>query len=180
MAQKSLIDFCIVSSDLFLEVLDVRRKRGAELSTDHHLVVCALQFSKLWLNRKSRRSSVAYRIKWEALADRDVRKQFAFSMAAKFQQFPETSEGIKMEWSLFRTAMISSAVESCGRKLLRMASDSEKRVPWWNQDVKEAIQAKKDAFKALLQNRSLPDLQFRCLKAQKAAAQTVKISKERS
>ena len=39
MDQKSLIDFCIVSSDLFSDVLDVRVKRGAELSTDHHLVV---------------------------------------------------------------------------------------------------------------------------------------------
>ena len=39
MDQKSLIDFCIVSSDLFSNVLDLRVKRGAELSTDHHLVV---------------------------------------------------------------------------------------------------------------------------------------------
>ena len=39
MDQKSLIDFCIVSSDLFSDVLDVRVKRGAEMSTDHHLVV---------------------------------------------------------------------------------------------------------------------------------------------
>ena len=53
MDQKSLIDFCIVSSDLFSDVLDVRVKRGAELSTDHHLVVCSLQLSKLWPNRKS-------------------------------------------------------------------------------------------------------------------------------
>ena len=77
MAQKCLIDFCIVSSVLFLEVLEVRVKRGAELSTDHHLVVCSPRLSKPWPYRKSRRSSVAHRIKWEALADRNVRKQFA-------------------------------------------------------------------------------------------------------
>ena len=57
MAQKFLIDFCIVSSDLFSKVLDVRVKRGAELSTDHHLVVCSLRFSKPWLNRKLGRSN---------------------------------------------------------------------------------------------------------------------------
>ena len=38
MGQKSFIDFCIVSAGLFSSVLDVRVKRGAELSTDHHLV----------------------------------------------------------------------------------------------------------------------------------------------
>ena len=66
MDQKSLIGFCIVSSDLFSDVLDVRLKRGAELSTDHHLVVCSLRLSKPWPNRKSNRSSVTNWIKWEA------------------------------------------------------------------------------------------------------------------
>ena len=64
-----------------------------------------------------------------------------------------------MEWSLFRTAMISSAVKSCERKRFQMAAGSEKRTPWWNQDVKETIPTKKDAFKAFLQNRSSSDLQ---------------------
>ena len=81
------------------------------------------------------------------MADRDVRKQFASSMAAKFQQLPEIYENIEMEWLLFRTAIISSAVESCERKRLRMAAVSEKRTLWWNQDVKEATRAKKDSLK---------------------------------
>ena len=37
--------------------------------------------------------------------------------------------------------------ESCGQKRLRMAGDSEKITPWWNQEVKEAIRAKKDALR---------------------------------
>ena len=85
-----------------------------------------------------------------------------------------------MEWSLFRTAMISSVADSCGRKRLRTAEGSEKSILWWNQDVKEAIRAKKDAFKALLQNRSSSDLQSRYSEARKTAAQSVKMSKERS
>ena len=113
MAQKSLIDFCFVSSDLFSEVLDVQVIRGAELSTDHHFAVCSLRFLKPWLNRKLCRSNVAYRIKREALAYRDVRKQLASSMVTKFQQLLKVSKDIEMEWSLLRTAMISSAVEIC-------------------------------------------------------------------
>ena len=84
MDQKSLIDFCIVSSDLFSNVLDVRVKRGAELSTDHHLVVRSLRLSKPRPNKRSNRSSVTYRIKWEALEDKEVRKQFASSISSKF------------------------------------------------------------------------------------------------
>ena len=56
--------------------------------------------------------------------------------------------------------VISSAAESCGQKRLRVANDSEKRTPWWNQNVREAIRAKKNAFKALLQDKSSSDLQF--------------------
>ena len=59
-----------------------------------------------------------------------------------------------MERLFFQTVIISSTVESRPRKQLGMAANSEKKGPWWN---KEAIQAKKDAFKALLQNRLSPD-----------------------
>ena len=132
MDQKSLIDFCIVSSDVFSDVLDVRVKRVAELSTDYHLVVCSLRLSKPWPNKRSYRSSVTYRIKWEALEDKEVRKQFASSISSKFRQLPdvfEPSENIEKEWLLFRSAIISSAAESCGRKRLKVAGDSEKRTP---------------------------------------------------
>jgi endonuclease/exonuclease/phosphatase family metal-dependent hydrolase len=39
LGRRSMIDFMIVSSDLRTHVLDTRVKRGAELSTDHNLVV---------------------------------------------------------------------------------------------------------------------------------------------
>ena len=180
MDQKSLIDFCIVSSDLFSDVLDVRVKRGAELSTDHHLVICSLRLSKSWPKRRSNRSSVTYRIKWEALEDKEIRKQFASSISSKFRQRSDVSEDIEKEWLLFRSPIISSAAESCGRKRLKVAGDSEKRTPWWNQEVKEAFRAKKDAFKAWLQDRSSSDLQSRYTEARKAATSAVKKSKEKS
>ena len=63
MDPKSLIDFCIVSSDLFSDILDVRVKRGVELSIVNHLIVCSLKFSKPWPNRKSNRSSLTHRIR---------------------------------------------------------------------------------------------------------------------
>ena len=161
MDQKSWIDFCIVSSGLFSDVVDVRVKRGAELSTDHRLVVCSLRLSKPWPNRRSNRSSVTYRIKWEALEDKEVKKQLASSISSKFRQLPDVFEDIEKERLLFRSAIISSAAESCGRKRLRVAGDSEKKTPWWNQEIKEAVRAKKDAFKARLQDRSSSDLQSR-------------------
>ncbi|KAI3374835.1 hypothetical protein L3Q82_021373 [Scortum barcoo] len=46
LGRRSMIDFVVVSSDLRPYVLDTRVKRGAELSTDHHLV--ARTFSMYW------------------------------------------------------------------------------------------------------------------------------------
>ena len=40
---RLIIDFCIVSADLFSSLVDVRLKRRAKLSTNHRLVVCILR-----------------------------------------------------------------------------------------------------------------------------------------
>ena len=122
---------------------------------------------------------MTYRIKWEALEDKEVRKQFASNITSKFKQLYHVSEDIEKKWLLFRSAT-TLAAESCGRKRLRVASDSENRTPWWNQKGKQAIRAKKDVFKALLQNRSSFDLQSRYTKARKSATSAKNKSKEKS
>jgi len=44
LGRSSMIDFVVVLSDLRPYVLDTQVKRGAELSTDHHLVVSWLRW----------------------------------------------------------------------------------------------------------------------------------------
>ena len=67
--QRYIIDFCIVSADLFSSVVDVCVKRGDELFTQHHLVVYILRDLKHPRTRKRFTVRRAYRIKWELLAD---------------------------------------------------------------------------------------------------------------
>ena len=129
LGQRSLIDFCIVSADLFSTVSDVRVKRGAELSTDHHLVVCTLKALKPLKKRKTFRPRETYRIKWESLADKEVRTAFADNIASKFKELPTSTEDIETEWCLFRTAVIASATNCCGRKRVGGTKSSEKRTP---------------------------------------------------
>ena len=45
-------------------------------------------------------------------------------------------DDIEMQWSLFQTAKILSAVESCEQKRLKMLVGVEKRTFWWNQTFK--------------------------------------------
>ena len=81
---------------------------------------------------------------------------------------------------MFKTAILSCAEEVCGRKRLGVSMNSEKKTSWWNKEVKEAVQAKKEAYKAWLHDKSSVPLHLRYTKARKAAAQTVKLSKEKT
>ena len=105
LGQRALIDFFIVSADLFSSVLDVRVKRGAELSTDHHLVVCTLLLQKPDATRQTGRPKQVHRIKWEALEDEVVRKTFADDISARFREIPEVPADIETEWELFKAAV---------------------------------------------------------------------------
>ena len=91
--QRSIIDFCNVSVDLFSSVVDVRVKRGAKLSTDHHLVVCILRGLNHPRTRKQFRARRAYRIKLELPADKKVRHIFVSKVASLFMQRCGRSNG---------------------------------------------------------------------------------------
>ena len=80
---------------------------------------------------------------------------------------------------MFRTAVITSATNCCGRKRVGGTKSSEKRTLWWKQEVKEAIRAKKVAYKAWLANKSSLEFRSQYSEARKAAATKVKLSKER-
>ena len=82
LGQRSLIDFCIVSADLFSTVSDVRIKREVELSTNHHLVFCTLKALIPLKKRKTFRPRETYRVKWESLADEEVRTAFTDNIAS--------------------------------------------------------------------------------------------------
>ncbi|KAK3553407.1 hypothetical protein QTP70_003571 [Hemibagrus guttatus] len=68
---RSMIDLVIVSSDLWPHVLDTRVKRGAELSTNHHLVVSWIRLRRGMLDRLGRPKRIV-RVCWERLADPSV------------------------------------------------------------------------------------------------------------
>ncbi|KAI3373307.1 hypothetical protein L3Q82_006604 [Scortum barcoo] len=73
LGRRSMIDFVVVSSDLRPYVLDTRVKRGAELSTDHHLVVSWIRWQRRKLDRPGRPKRIV-RVCWERhLAEPSVR-----------------------------------------------------------------------------------------------------------
>ncbi|KAI3359986.1 hypothetical protein L3Q82_014318 [Scortum barcoo] len=92
LGRRSMIDFVVVSSDLRPYVLDTRVKRGAELSTDHHLVVSWLRWQRRKLDRPGRPKHIV-RVCWERLAEPSVREVFNSHLRKSFSQIPREARG---------------------------------------------------------------------------------------
>ncbi|KAI3363907.1 hypothetical protein L3Q82_001502 [Scortum barcoo] len=97
-------------------VLDTRVKRGAELSTDHHLVVSWIRWQRRKLDRPGRPKRIV-RVCWERLAEPSVREVFNSHLRKSFSQIPREAGDIESEWTMFSASIVDAAVRSCGRKV---------------------------------------------------------------
>ncbi|XP_057705300.1 uncharacterized protein LOC130923569 isoform X1 [Corythoichthys intestinalis] len=138
---SSMIDFVIVSSDLRPHVLDTRVKRGAELSTDHHLVVCWLRWRGKMLVRPGRPKRIV-RVCWERLAESPVRKSFNTHFRQTFSLVPGEVGHIESEWTMFCTSIVKVADRSCGRMVVGACHGGNPR--------SDAVKLKKEAYRAFL------------------------------
>ncbi|KAI3377664.1 hypothetical protein L3Q82_008824, partial [Scortum barcoo] len=107
--RRSMIDFVVVSSDLRPYVLDTRVKRGAELSTDHHLVVSWIRWQGRKLDRPGRPKRIVRRVCWERLAEPSVREVFNSHLRKSFSQIPREAGDIESEWTMFSASIVDAA-----------------------------------------------------------------------
>ena len=62
------------------------------------------------------------------MADKELQTAFADYIASKFKKLPASTEDIETEWCLFRTAVITSATNCCGRKRVGGTKSSKKKL----------------------------------------------------
>jgi len=150
---SSMIDFVVVSSDLRPNVLDTRVRRGAELSTDHHLVVSWLRW---WGKTPVRpgRPKRNVRVCWERLAESPVRRSFNSHLRESFDHVSGEAGDIESEWAMFRASIVEAADRSCGRKAVGACRGGNPRTRWWTPEVRDAVKLKKEAYRTLLAGRT--------------------------
>ena len=149
LGRSSMIDFVVVSSDLRPHVLDTRVKRGAELSTDHHLVVCWLRWWGKMPVRPGRPKRIV-RVCWERLAESPVRRSFNSHLRQNFTHVPGEAGDIESEWTMFRASIVEAADRSCGRKVVGACRGGNPRTRWWTSAVRVAVKLKKESYRAFL------------------------------
>ncbi|KAI3377014.1 hypothetical protein L3Q82_000037 [Scortum barcoo] len=178
LGRRSMIDFVVVSSDLRPYVLDTRVKRGAELSTDHHLVVSWLRWQRRKLDRPGRPKRIV-RVCWERLAEPSVREVFNSHLRKSFSQIPREAGDIESEWTMFSASIVDAmAVRSCGRKVSGACRGGNPRTRWWTPEVRDAVRLKKESYRTMLACGT-PDAVDRYRQAKQAAARTVLEAKTR-
>ncbi len=146
---RSMIDFVVVSSDLRPYVLDTRVRRGAELSTDYHLVVSWIRWWGRKLDRLGR-PQCTVRVCWERLAKSPVREIFNSHLRRSFNRIPRESGNIESEWTMFSTSIGDTAARSCGRKVSGTCRGGNPRTRWWTPEVRDDVKLKKESYQAWL------------------------------
>ncbi|KAK3526422.1 hypothetical protein QTP70_025454, partial [Hemibagrus guttatus] len=146
---RSMIDLVVMSSDLQPHVLDTRVKRGAALSTDHHLVVSWIHLQRSMPDRLGRPKRIV-RVCWEHLADPSVRGVFNSHLRESFKQIPREVGDIESEWTMFSSSIVDAAIRSCGRKVSGAGHGGNPRTQWWTLEVRDAVKLKKESYRAWL------------------------------
>lgn len=113
-------DFLIISSDLQSYVLDTQVKRGAELSTNHQLVLS-------WSHRPGRSKPIV-RVCWEQLAEPSARE--VFHIRKSFSDIPRGAGDIESRWTMFSVSITDVAALSCESKFSG-ARHGGKSGTWW-------------------------------------------------
>ncbi|KAK3512562.1 hypothetical protein QTP70_017239, partial [Hemibagrus guttatus] len=177
LGQRSMIDLVIMSSDLRPHVLDTRVKRGAELSTDHHLVVSWIRLRRRMPDRLGRPKRIV-RVCWERLADPSVRGVFNSHLRESFNQIPREVGDIESEWTMFSTSIVDAAIWSCGRKVCGAGRGGNPRTQWWTLEVRDAVKLKKESYRAWLA-RGTPEAAEAYRQAKRTTAVVVSEAKTR-
>ncbi|KAK3506480.1 hypothetical protein QTP70_001621, partial [Hemibagrus guttatus] len=172
LGQRSMIDLVVVSSDLWPHVLDTRVKRGAELSTDHHLVVSWNRLRRRMPDRLGRPKRTV-RVCWEHLAYPSVRGVFNSHLRESWNQIPRDVGDIESEWDMFSSSIVDAAIWSCGRKVSGAGRSGNPRTQWWTLEVRDGVKLK-ESYRAWLA-RGTPEAAEAYRQAKKMAEASISV-----
>ena len=148
MVDRALMDYVIVNKSARGRLLDVHVLRGAAGGmSDHFLVEGRVKVSwKKWM-RNERKQESGKVVKVSELKCEQKRNDFQNEIERRFE-CTEESGCVEEEWKNFKCAVIESAEEICGMRVI--GKRAKKGSEWWNDEMKDAVEKKKRAFEVWL------------------------------
>ena len=168
---KSILDYFLVRREDRRRVKDTKVVRGAEIGSDHYLVLLKLT-RRPHIRQEVRRSDHRrlHLNRWK-LKEKEAQWRFRMKLERRLDR-ARYWEGSNVEevWGEFKKNVMETAAEVCGTKQYRNA---QKRTRWWNEEVKQAIKNKKVAYLKWLQQQT-SEAKERYQEAKKEAKRVVR------
>ena len=148
---RSLIDYFLIRKGDRKQVLDVKAVRGAEIGSDHYLVLMKI---KLMMERRvrGRDRRVKQQIKINRLKDANFRRKYQVMIGATYDVVKEekywTDGDVEKAWEVMREGIVGAARKVCG--VAKGRKGGENRTRWWNDEVESAVRRKKVMYRRLL------------------------------
>ena len=135
---ENQIDHICISRQFRRSLQDVRVKRGADVSSDHHLLTMT---AKLRLKKHSTPTSTRTRYNVGLLRSKQVQSEFQISLSNRFQLLQElyedAEEDIEAQWQHTRKLWHDTCEEVLGKKKTQQKE-------WISQDTIQKIEARKE------------------------------------
>ena len=167
---RSIIDYFLVRVDMRRDINDVRGIRGAEVGSDHHLLLMKM---KVRGRKQAKKEEKKSQLRSGRLQTKEGRLKYYIRLNNKMKEAKcVNGDNVEAAWNVFKSAVLEVAEVVCGRKKCR----KEKRTSWWSKEVEQAVKSKKEAYKRWLQVKSA-DAKEEYLKAKRVASHIVRNAK---
>jgi hypothetical protein len=149
---KSIIDYMIYNREFGRIVTDVKVIRGAEIGSDHRLLILDTKrrihkikkqkgYSKIDIGKLTgeRRKVYCQRVEMELRYWKGE------------EEVDQEKWGIEKKWKILKDTLIEAAELVCGRKYF---TEKMKRTSWWTEEIRKVIQEKKAAWRNYIKTKT--------------------------
>ena len=160
---ENQIDHVVVRQRWKSSLEDVRVRRGADIGSDHHLVVAKLRIK---LAAKKRQKNPRVKFDVQKLRTPEIKNSFQLAVHNRFQalEIENTEATVTQSWSNIRNATVGACEEVLGRP-------PTNRKPWISDETWQRVEERRKMKEALNQARTR-------LQRQTAANNYNKVAKE--
>jgi hypothetical protein len=130
---RNQIDHVMINRRWRGSLQDVRVKRGADVGSDHHLVVGKL---KIKLRRTDTPPKQLKRFNISKLKDANIRQEFNIQLKNRFETLAVQSNNIEEDWN-----QLADTYRSCAKEVLGYKRKKDKE--WLREDTWRAIEERK-------------------------------------
>ncbi|XP_072403197.1 uncharacterized protein [Diabrotica undecimpunctata] len=162
--EKSIIDYVLVNRPLRQCIKEVRVRRGAEIYSDHYLVVSRTNIGveQKRTQKVPRKRDITPRnltnavIRSYKLADNKIAQKYKSYVNNSLQKHLKQNYGLEETWQKLKESLLDGGKQNCG---IAKINKNRQCTNWWSNEIKEEVKSKKLAWKKYLGNQNAESYQ---------------------